>query len=72
MKRINKATSYKLVKYEDLNHHKTLFAGKASSWVLETGYISVTAVSGYKNFVCLKINELKFYKTSKNGRCFSI
>ena len=31
---------YHLVKSEDLNHHRTLFAGRGAEWLVEAGFIA--------------------------------
>lgn len=47
-------TTSQLVKMDDLNHHGTLFVGKALMWLCETGFMTVS-----KNFG--KPDELVFY-----------
>ena len=62
-----------LVKIEDLNHHGTLFAGRAAEWFVEATYIEANI--HYKNpegLVCLKIHGMKFMKPAKKGEIVNI
>lgn len=52
--------THRLVKSEDLNHHKTLFAGRCSEWFVESSFIAVATVLSPENVVCLKIHGLEF------------
>ncbi len=62
-----------LVKTEDLNHHSTLFAGKAAEWFVEATYIEANlAYKKPENLVCLKIHGLKFTNPVKNGSIINI
>ncbi|MCL4407791.1 MAG: acyl-CoA thioesterase [Thermotogae bacterium] len=62
-----------LVKTEDLNHHSTLFAGKAAEWFVEATYIEANlAYKNPENLVCLKIHGLKFTTPVKNGSIVNI
>jgi|UniRef100_A0A7V3REQ9 acyl-CoA hydrolase len=62
-----------LVKSEDLNHHGTLFAGKAAEWFVEATYIEANLVYKHpENLVCLKIHGLKFVKPVKSGSIVNI
>ena len=44
-----------MIRYEDLNHHANLYAGRASEWMIEASFAAVTIVFGngdglrYKN-----------------------
>ncbi|MEA4922522.1 MAG: hotdog domain-containing protein [Eubacteriaceae bacterium] len=44
-----------MVRYEDLNHHKNLYAGRAIEWMIESSFISASLAYGdgegllYKN-----------------------
>ena len=62
----------RLVKSEDLNHHRTLFAGRCAEWFVEAGFIAVASVLPAGNIVCLKIHGLTFTKPLKPGdiACF--
>jgi len=57
----------RLVKSEDLNHHRTLFAGRCAEWFVEAGFITVASVLPAGNIVCLKIHGLTFTKPLKLG-----
>jgi acyl-CoA hydrolase len=50
----------RLVKSEDLNHHKTLFAGRCAEWFVEAGFIAAASVLPAGNVVCLKVHGLMF------------
>lgn len=52
--------THRLVKSEDLNHHKTLFAGRCSEWFVESCFIAVASVLNPEQVVCLKIHGLEF------------
>jgi acyl-CoA hydrolase len=62
----------RLVKSEDLNHHRTLFAGRCAEWFVEAGFIAVASILPASNIVCLKIHGLAFTKplTSGDIACF--
>ncbi len=62
----------RLVKSEDLNHHRTLFAGRCSEWFVEAGFIAVASVLPANNIVCVKIHGLTFTSPLKSGdiACF--
>ncbi|MDF1520438.1 MAG: hypothetical protein P1P73_08160 [Brevefilum sp.] len=57
----------RLVKSEDLNHHRTLFAGRCSEWFVEAGFIAVASVLPASNIVCVKIHGLTFTSPLKSG-----
>jgi len=61
-----------LVKGEDLNHHKTLFAGRTAEWFVESGFIAAAAIVDPKDIICLKIHGMTFNKPVKAGNivCF--
>lgn len=61
-----------LVKSEDLNHHKTLFAGRTAEWFVESGFIAAAAIVDPKDIICLKIHGMTFNKPVKAGNivCF--
>lgn len=52
--------THRLVKSEDLNHHKTLFAGRCSEWFVESAFIAVANELNPQNIVCLKVHGLEF------------
>ncbi len=55
-----KVITHRLVKNEDLNHHKTLFAGRCAEWVVEAGFIALAEKLEPHRIVCLKIHGLEF------------
>lgn len=60
-------TSY-LVKSEDLNHHGTLFAGRMSTWFVETSFIKAATLLGNpESLVCLKVHGIEFKKPAQKG-----
>jgi acyl-CoA hydrolase len=63
---------HRLVKSEDLNHHRTLFAGRCAEWFVEAGFIAVASILPADSMVCLKIHGLTFTKPLKSGdiACF--
>ncbi len=67
-----KVISHRLVKNEDLNHHKTLFAGRCAEWVVEAGFISLADKLEPHNIVCLKMHGLEFLHPIHAGEvlCF--
>jgi acyl-CoA hydrolase len=62
----------RLIKSEDLNHHKTLFAGRCAEWFVEAGFIAAASVLPAGNIVCLKVHGLMFTAPLKAGdiACF--
>jgi acyl-CoA hydrolase len=50
----------RLIKSEDLNHHRTLFAGRCAEWFVEAGFIAVASVLPAGNIVCLKVHGMTF------------
>lgn len=52
--------THRLVKSEDLNHHKTLFAGRCAEWFVESSFIAVATYIPPKEVVCLKIHGMEF------------
>jgi len=63
----------RLVKSEDLNHHRTLFAGRCAEWFVEAGFIAAASVLPANNIVCLKIHGLAFTHPLQSGdiTCFT-
>ncbi len=57
----------RLVKSEDLNHHRTLFAGRCAEWFVEAAFIAAASVLPPENIVCLKIHGLEFTKPIRLG-----
>ena len=57
-----------LVTYEDLNHHGTLFAARASAWFVEAGFVAAGSLCGTtEGIVCRSIKEMSFYKPIEKG-----
>jgi len=52
--------THRLVKSEDLNHHKTLFAGRCAEWFVESSFIVVATYLPPSEVVCLKIHGMEF------------
>ena len=57
----------RLVKSEDLNHHRTLYAGRCAEWFVEAGFIAVASVLPADQIVCLKIHGLTFTHPARSG-----
>ena len=62
-----KVTTQHLVKGEDLNHHGTLFAGRAAEWFVEAGFLAAAAFVPAENIVLVKINSMTFSRPVKRG-----
>lgn len=59
---------YRLIKSEDLNHHGTLFAGRAAEWFVESSFIAASgAVNSPENIVCVNIHGMRFKTAVKKG-----
>ncbi len=56
-----------LVKSEDLNHHGTLYAGRAAEWFVESGFIAAASLTKPENIVCLKIHGMAFTRPIRLG-----
>ncbi len=62
-----------LIKSEDLNHHGTLFAGKAAEWFVEAAFIEANIHHrNPEGLVCLKIHGMKFSKPARKGDIVNI
>ncbi|MEG2070773.1 MAG: hotdog domain-containing protein, partial [Bacteroidales bacterium] len=59
--------THRLVKSEDLNHHKTLFAGRCAEWFVESSFIAVTQYLNPQFIVCLKIHGMEFLHPIHGG-----
>jgi len=57
----------RLVKGEDLNHHKTLFAGRTAEWFVESGFLAAASMIPADNIVCLKIHGMYFTRPVSPG-----
>lgn len=56
-----------LVKSEDLNHHRTLFAGRGAEWLVEAGFIAAADLLPPQYVVCVKIHGMAFTRPVKPG-----
>jgi acyl-CoA hydrolase len=56
-----------LVKSEDLNHHGTLYAGRAADWLVEAGYCAAAALSDPEYLVCFNISGMTFTRPVPKG-----
>ena len=57
----------RLIKSEDLNHHRTLFAGRCAEWFVEAGFIAAASALPANNIVCLQIHGLSFTSPIHSG-----
>ena len=60
--------TYHFVKSEDLNHHGTLFAGRAAEWFVESGLMSTSAVVPVEQVVLRKIESMNFLRPVPLGK----
>lgn len=60
-------TNYHLVRGMDLNHHGTLFAGKAALLFVEAGFIVTSLALNTNEIVCLRIHGMLFSHPVKSG-----
>ena len=58
--KIKSVITHRLVKSEDLNHHKTLFAGRCAEWFVESSFIAIASYISPEHVVCLKIHGMEF------------
>lgn len=66
-------TTHKLVKPEELNHHGTMFAGRACELFMETGFVAAAAAVGSpEHIVCLQIQRFTFYRPIPLGEVLHI
>ncbi len=56
-----------LVKGEDLNHHRTLFAGRGAEWLVEAGFIAAASLLPPEYVVCVKIHGMEFKRPVRPG-----
>lgn len=49
-----------LIKSEDLNHHRTLYAGRTAEWFVETGFVAAASLIPPERTVCMKIHGMEF------------
>jgi len=58
----------RLVKSEDLNHHGTLFAGRAAEWFIEACFIAgVQTGLKAEGIVCYNVHGFKFLEPAQKG-----
>ena len=57
----------RFVKGEDLNHHGTLFAGRAAEWFVESGLMAVSMFLPAENIVCVKLHGMTFTRPIRLG-----
>ena len=61
-------TTYHLIKSEDLNHHRSLFAGRSAEWFVEAGFIAAAAELDPNNLICFKIHGMTFRSPLRLGQ----
>lgn len=57
----------RMVKYKNLNHHGTLFAGQGAEWFVESGFIAASSVLPPDNVVCVKVHGMTFKRPVPKG-----
>lgn len=60
-------TIHHLVKGEDLNHHRTLYAGRGAEWLVEAGFIAASNLISPEYVLCLKVHGMTFTRPVKPG-----
>jgi acyl-CoA hydrolase len=55
------------VKGQDINHHRTLFAGRGAEWFVEAGFIAAAGLTSPDRIVCVNIHGLVFSKPVQSG-----
>lgn len=63
----DKLKTWRFVKSEDLNHHGTLFAGRAAEWFVETGLMTTCSYVPADQIVLVNIDQMSFYRPIKLG-----
>lgn len=53
---------HRQIKSQDLNHHGTLFAGRAAEWFVEAGLIVAASLTSPRSVVCVNIHGMVFSK----------
>ena len=57
-----------LIKWEDLNHHGTLYAARTASWFVEAAFVAAACAHGNSNqIVCRNIHGMSFSKPARCG-----
>ncbi|HPT22976.1 MAG TPA: hotdog domain-containing protein [Anaerolineaceae bacterium] len=65
--RMQTLTIHHLVKGEDLNHHRTLYAGRGAEWLVEAGFIAASNLLPPEEVLCLKIHGMQFRRPVRPG-----
>ena len=65
--RMQTLTIHHLVKGEDLNHHRTLYAGRGAEWLVEAGFIAASNLLPPEEILCLKIHGMQFRRPVRPG-----
>lgn len=65
--RMQTLTIHHLVKGEDLNHHRTLYAGRGAEWLVEAGFIAASNLLPPEEVLCLKIHGIQFRRPVRPG-----
>ena len=65
--KIESLSIHHLVKSEDLNHHRTLYAGRGAEWLVEAGFIAASNLLPPEFVLCLKIHGMTFSRPVKPG-----
>ena len=65
--RMKTLTIHHLVKGEDLNHHRTLFAGRGAEWLVEAGFIAAADLLPPEYVLCLKIHGMTIQRPVNPG-----
>ncbi len=60
-------TIHHLVKGEDLNHHRTLYAGRGAEWLVEAGFIAASDLLPPEYVLCMKIHGMTFQRPVHPG-----
>jgi acyl-CoA hydrolase len=55
------------VKGEDMNHHRTLFAGRGAEWFVEAGFIAAASITSPERIVCANIHGMVFSRPVQAG-----
>jgi len=62
-----------LVKFEDLNHHGTMFAGRMAEWLVEASFIAAARLVGKpEDVVCAQIHGMSFLAPANRGDLIEI
>ena len=57
-----------MIRMEDLNHHRLLYAGRAADWLIECSFVTAVAARGdSRGLLFLKLENLEFFKSVLPG-----